>query len=148
MFGLILQQSRRRSEDEHWWDRDPALRARNLRFEARLNSLIDPDDEPPRGGGDMPELIKAVLKFGVLPGMTVWLVFMGATEFRKDLSEHTKDNRRDMTIVLERMERSDRQQEQMVRQQEQIVRLLYAGCINAARNGSERGECNRAWNLK
>lgn len=149
MLGLVFA---KRPRDEHWWDADELVRARNVEFEAKLDELIedygvpDPRETPKRRKGDHDMLPsnggwqKFIVQIGVPAAICLFLVYMVAVKF---------DAKQDATLDLMRshtaatgslavmVERSDRQQDV-------IIALLRAQCVNSAKNPGERLECLRA----
>lgn len=145
MFGLIFHSRR----DEPWWDDDPAVRDRNLSVERALRRHMrnvlnlpngDGPDPPEKPGGDVSTILSAAFRYGLMPVAFLVLVWVGATEFRKDLTDVREDSRallRAQSDLINRMDRTDRSMER-------VINLLFAGCLNNARNQQERNECQRA----
>lgn len=138
MFGLVMA-SRRRDEPPPWYDADLSSRARNQRFEDTLERVLDTDYQPPQPNGDnhMQGLITSILKFGVLPGLAVWLIYMGVTEYRVV-------GARSLQIIEQHAQESTQRMDRFDRTQEQIVDLLRADCVNGAKTPTERDRCLEA----
>lgn len=143
MFGLLFA---KRSDEEHWWDRDPEVRARNLRLERSLADLMHGGDEPPesRGKVEMLPLLAAALKYGLTPVLLAWLLILGVTEFRSDLKASRDDARTALATVERHAHETIQRMDRYDRTQERIVNLLRAQCINTAKNTQERNDCLRA----
>jgi len=127
-----------RWQDEyHAWDADEAVYARNLDFERRLEIALAPYAPQQNEDDSVPPVVTAILKFGVLPGLAVWLIFVGVTEVRSNQTESLQIMRAHDVESRQRLDRLDRLQERM-------LSVLLAQCVNAAKDTQERNACLRA----
>ena len=137
--------TRRRDEDEHWWDRDPAVRQRNRDWEDRLESVV-PKYHAPRQDSDdeMSHVWPTVLKFGIIPGAFLYMLYLTTGEMRKDIQEIKITQQ--ASVHEQRQVASELRSSTIRGEQSQsvIIDLLRAQCVNAAKDQQERGECLRA----
>jgi hypothetical protein len=141
MFGWCFSS---RHRDEHWWDADELVRARNVEFEDRLDELVeDYGVEHPRrrkSDDDMNQWLKLALYAGVPAAIAVYMVIQQSTRFDAKLDHNTRmlEQHAQVTATIsDRLAASDRAQYT-------IVNLLRAQCVNAAKNQQERTDCLRA----
>lgn len=135
----------RRDEDEHWWDADPQVRQRNRDWEDRLESIVPsyraPRQEPE---GDMNTLWPTVVKFGIIPGAFLYMLYLTTGEMRNDIQEikHAQQvSVQEQRQVAIELRTATSRQEHM---QSIVIELLRANCVNNAKSPQERGECLRA----
>ena len=121
----------------HAWDADASIHARNLDFERRLESVLAPYAPQQNEDESVPPVVTAILKFGVLPGLAIWLIFVGVTEVRSNQTESLQIMRAHDVESRQRLDRLDRLQERM-------LSVLLAQCVNAAKDMQERNDCLRA----
>ena len=135
----------RRDEDEHWYDPDPVVRQRNRDWEDRLESIVPryhaPRQEPEN---DMSTIWPAVVKFGIVPGAFIYMLYLTTGDMRRDVQD-IKDTQQ--VLVQEQRQvsielRSSTQRQEHI--QGVIIDLLRAQCVNSAKDQQERGECLRA----
>lgn len=135
MFPLFTFQSRRRDEDEHWYDPDPIVRARNKRFEADLDRVLD-DYSPPqrrKDDSDVHPLIRYGVRVGIPSVMASCLVYWLVMKLDTKLDTHT-DLMRDHMIASSRTEQL----------MEKVAALMLVQCVNTATDSDERADCARA----
>lgn len=92
----------------------------------------------------MSTLIPAVLKFGVIPGAFLYLLYLTTGDMRRDIQEikitqHTAVTEQRQVSVDLRV--ATLRQEQM---QSIVIDLLRAQCVNSAKDQRERADCLRA----
>lgn len=145
MFGLTFA---RRVEDEHWWDADPTIRARNLRFEEQLEQTLFAKEPPQRKDDrDVAPWLKYAVQFG-LPAMlgtavVAWVLHdaTGSLKVMIELQRQTLESGRTMqmehTIIRERLDRAERSQGVM-------IDILRAACWNDAKTQADRDRCRDA----
>ena len=143
MFGLVFS---KRVEDEHWWDADPQVRKRNREWEDRLESVVPARHHAPRQDSDdeMSHVWPAVLKFGIIPGAFLYMLYLTTGEMRKDIQEikitqqAAVHEQRQVAIEL-RAATTRGENSQGI-----VIDLLRAQCVNSAKTQQERGDCLRA----
>jgi len=129
---IPLFMAAKRVEDEHYWDPDPVVRNRNRDFEERLESVLPP--YAPQQNMDITTVFSTLMKFGLLPGLAVWLIFLGVTEYRVV-------GNRSLAIIEAHTMESRQRMDELDRNLDRMVNLLRAQCVNAAKNGQERMDC-------
>lgn len=137
-------------EDEHWWDGDPAVRERNVAFEAKLGRLIGADrvETPQRRQGDDDVLnnpwIKLVLQVGVPATIAIFLVFKLSTNVDLKLDQNLQTLQSHATFGAAAVSSINERLADAERQQAVMIDLLRVQCVNSAKSSVERGECLRA----
>lgn len=138
--------TRQRDEDAHWWDTDPEVRARNLRWEDSLDSVLRheygnaPAPQRRKDDSDVHPLIRYGVRVGIPSVMAALLVYWLTMKIDAKLEDNTsmlRNHAMATTALAEQATRSERLMER-------AVALMFVQCFNAAKSAAERGECSRA----
>ncbi len=124
----------RSDEDEHWWDPDPSVRARNVRFEDELDRALTMT--PMNGNGSHATLKAWAQVIGMIgiPGvMAMWLVYVGSTEI-------PQIRRQQETIATEQRALRERQ-ERVIELMNTLINVTQQACYNAGRDDNARQRC-------
>lgn len=131
-----MSTSQRREEDEHWWDPDPSVRARNRRFEVALDRVVAGESRPPIFNGHTATVkawAQAIGIIGIPGAIAGYLVYMGSTEL-------PRISRQNDTIIAE-VRQSRERTEQLIDLTNTLIRVAQRSCSNAARDDNARQRC-------
>jgi hypothetical protein len=123
----------RRSERLHAWDQDARIHARNVAFERELETVLASYASQQSLESDVPGVIAAIYKFGVIPGVMVFLVYLIAFGLQADVRA-TREMQQSMNAKLDRQDRL----------QERMLGVMLTQCVNSAANPQERTDCVRS----
>lgn len=132
MLGLCFST---RHDDEAWLRQRPDLE-RYSQLHAEMGERVAYDFEPPRPNGEhqVQGLITGVMKFGVIPGAFLWLLYLITAGMQADVKS-IKDTQHEHAIESRAaIVRQDRLQGVM-------IDLLRAQCVNSAKTYQERQSC-------
>ena len=134
----------RESVEFHAWDADPVLHAKNLAFESRLESVLESYAPRQNSDDEMSHIWPNVLKFGIIPGAFLYMLYLTTGEMRKDIQEIKVTQQ--SSAQEQRQVATELRSATLRSEQSQTVTndLLRALCANAAKTQQERGDCFRA----